>query len=43
VTLMNGTTPGEPPHAEIGMLAKFMLDAAREDASLVTRAHGGRP
>ena len=38
---MNGTTPGEPPHADIGMLAQFMLDAAREDASLVTRAHGG--
>ena len=41
VTLMNGTTPGEPPQADIGMLAQFMLDAAREDASLVTRAHGG--
>jgi anti-sigma factor RsiW len=41
VTLMNGTTPGEPPHADIGMLAQFMLDAAREDASLVMRAHGG--
>ena len=38
---MNGTTPRKSPQADIGMLAQFMLDAAREDASLVMRAHGG--
>ena len=38
---MNLTPPGEPRHADIGMVAQFMLDAAREDLSLVTRAHGG--
>lgn len=38
---MNGTTPGEPPDADICMLAQLMLDAASEDASLITRSHGG--
>ena len=38
---MHGTSPDEPPHADIGMLAQIILDAASEDASLVTRAHGG--
>ena len=35
---MKLTTPGEPPHDDIGMVAQLMLDAAREDPSLVARA-----
>ena len=41
MTLMNLTTPGEPPHADIGMVAQLMLDAATEDSSLVMRERGG--
>jgi hypothetical protein len=39
VTLMNGTTSGELPDADICMLARLILDAAGEDASLITRSH----
>ncbi len=40
---MNGNTPGELPDADICMLARLILDAAGEDASLITRSHrGGR-
>src|SRR5579859_8156130 len=43
VTLMDGTTAGEPPDADICMLARLILDAADEDASLITRSQrGGR-
>ena len=38
---MNGTTPGEPPDADISLLARLMLDAVAEDASLITRSHSG--
>jgi hypothetical protein len=41
VTLMNLTTPGEPPHADIGMVAQLMLDASTEDSSLVMSECGG--
>jgi hypothetical protein len=41
VTLMNLTTPGGRPHADIGMVAQLTLDAATEDSSLVMRERGG--
>jgi hypothetical protein len=41
VTLMNATTPGKLPDDDICMLAQLVLDAAGEDASLITRSHSG--
>ena len=38
---MNGTTPGELPDADICMVARLILDAAGEDASLIARSHSG--
>src|SRR5262245_45946366 len=40
---MNLTTPGEPPLADISMVAQLMLDAATEDSLLIMRERvGGR-
>ena len=41
MTLMNGSTHGEPPDADISILARLILDAVTEDASLITRSHSG--